>query len=404
MELLPNLETVLNNCNLFINIDQDREKYSNHCENLKHCIFKKLRENRVFNYFFNGFLLSGSCGDNLKVSKPNEFDIIFYIKFPEQTKIDVENDPYLPGNVFLNFTKVIKKIEKERQHKEYLRFLKRWLDDKNYLKVDSLQSFIQSNFTKVLNAMEYRIIFNGKTATLRYSRQGPAHTIYVRESFELIYSIDFVPGILLNEEQQVINVRGDWEAIPKPTKLEIKNFKSFRASYFRQEQYIIRYKYQLKNALRMMKKFRDAKTNMNKMKSYFIKTLFLHKASTEPATYWTRPLQKIIIDMFKTMEESLRNKMLPFFWNKKLNLFEEFNPGLVSEMLICVEKSRKTLEKADCKLTLTLQDLVYRIFLNKNEMINLRKLNAATNGNISNLKEQYICQDQSDDNSICTVL
>lgn len=223
--------------------------------------------------------------------------MVFHVKLPEQSLIDVEKDPAFPGNVLLNFTRVLKKIEKEKQHAENLRYLRQWLDEKNYLKVNSLQGFIECWFVKVLTEMNYRFTYNGKVATLRYSRQGPAHTIYVTESMNFQYSIDFVPGILLRQDQSIIKINGQWEAVPKPSKTKIANFISFRASYFRQEHEIIKDKQQLKNVLRMMKKFRDAKTNLNKMRSYFIKTLFLHKSDKVPVTYWKKPLQEIVIDV-----------------------------------------------------------------------------------------------------------
>lgn len=59
MELQQNLENVLNKINIFINIDDNRQKYTQHCDYLKNAIFKKLREYPVFLYFFNGFQLGG---------------------------------------------------------------------------------------------------------------------------------------------------------------------------------------------------------------------------------------------------------------------------------------------------------------------------------------------------------
>lgn len=242
-------------------------------------------------------MISGSYGDNAKVSIPNEFDLVFHITFPEQSLIDVSKDEELPGNVFLDFTKVLNKIANEKQHVKNLKHLKQWLDDKNFLKVEKFQCFIQSCFTKVLLNLENQISLNGKTFYLRYKRIGPAHTI-IAKSWDIKYSVDFVPGILLSPKQCVIpNMDVQWEAVPKPSLTYDPKYTSFRSSYYQQELWLIKDKYQLKNAYRMLKKFRDTKTNMSKMKSYFIKTLFLHKAKNENTNYWTKPLAKILIDV-----------------------------------------------------------------------------------------------------------
>lgn len=229
---------------------------------------------------------------------PDEYDMNFFIRFPEMSSIIVREDDDLPGNVHLDFTKVLAKIRNEKQHAKLMKHLLKWVDDKNYLKVEKFQSFINSNFTTAMLNMQNKICVNGKFATLRYRRQGPAHTIHVTESYNFEYIVDFVPGILLNSEQSVIsNVNGTWEAIPKPSATYNPNYTSFRASFFRQEHAIIKNKYNLKNALRMVKKFRDSHQNMNKMKSYFIKTHFLWKTKQENRNYWHKTLTTIIIDV-----------------------------------------------------------------------------------------------------------
>lgn len=246
--------------------------------------------------YINSF--PGSFGDNLKVCLPDEYDMSFFIKFPETSLIIVKEDHDLPGNVHLDFTKVLAKIKTEKQHANLLKLLGKWLDDKNYLLVEKFQAFINSRFIHVMLQMENRIVVNGKLATLRYIRQGPAHTIHVTESLNVKYSVDFVPSILLNQGQSLVrDIIGQWEAVPKPSQCYNPKYTSFRTSYFRQEHAIIAGKHNLKNALRMVKKFRDSHLNMHKMKSYFIKTHFLWKTKQENDAYWRKSLTTIIIDV-----------------------------------------------------------------------------------------------------------
>ncbi|XP_075166376.1 cyclic GMP-AMP synthase-like receptor isoform X2 [Haematobia irritans] len=287
-----NLESVLIKVNKFINIDKERERYAKNFEAVRDALFTKLRKYQPFGSLFNGYQIGGSYGDNLKVSIPNEFDVVFRIKFPEYKLIDVSEDYDHPGNVHLNFSRVLMKIRKETQHETTYTFLiRKLLDDDNYLLVERLQSYIQSCFVKALDAMDQRY----DSFTLEYSRQGPAHTITV-DGRNFTYSIDFVPGILLEESQSIVPSHvGQWEAIPKPI-WGVRNSTSFRSSFYMQEKKLIDSNYNLKNALRMMKKFRDAHSNMHNMKSYFIKTLFLWKAKEEDSSYWYKSLSKIIID------------------------------------------------------------------------------------------------------------
>lgn len=57
---LQNLENLLNTINLCINIDRDRQRYTQHYDYLKNTIFKIIREYfPVLSNFLNGFQLGG---------------------------------------------------------------------------------------------------------------------------------------------------------------------------------------------------------------------------------------------------------------------------------------------------------------------------------------------------------
>ncbi|XP_011290179.1 cyclic GMP-AMP synthase-like receptor isoform X2 [Musca domestica] len=361
----PNLETILTDLNKFINIDRDREKYTNHFEQIKINIFFHLRQMKPFGSLFNGYQLGGSYGDNLKVTLPNEFDLVFHIRFPESKLIDVIEDYDIPGNVHLSFTRVMAKIRKEKQHEITYNCLLKWLDANDRLIVDRLQSYFQSCFAKVLEDLNWEARLHNEYTRLRYHREGPAHTIKVIGK-NMQYSVDFVPGILLDQFQSITPTHvGQWEAIPKPIKSARRDYTSFRTSYYSAEKAMLQNCNNLKNCLRMMKKFRDAHQNMSNMKSYFIKTLFLLKVHEQGGNklYWNKPLSTIILDMFKSMEVSLKTKKLPFFWDQRLNMYDQLTNSNLSEMLGCVVSCRMTLEKAQQGLTPAIQRRVYEIFL-----------------------------------------
>ncbi|XP_075168761.1 cyclic GMP-AMP synthase-like receptor [Haematobia irritans] len=385
--LQPNLEGILININKFINIDKDREQYATHFEALKIHIFGNLRKFEPFGSLFRGYQMGGSYGDNLKVSTPNEFDLVFHIQFPENKLINVLEDCDLPGNVHLDFTKVLHKIHKETQNAIIYKYLKgRWLDERNYLIVNKLQAYFQSCFSKVL-AADMNSSF--RLSKLKYTRQGPAHTIEVLgHGFQ--YSVDFVPGILLDEKQSVVRANvGQWEAIPKPIHSAAnRNYTSFRSSFYRQEQKLINFNYNLKNALRIMKKFRDAHPNMHNMKSYYIKTIFLWKISRENQSYWKNSLMHIILEMFGDMQKTLIDENLPFYWDQRLNMYDRLSSIQLREMLQCVASAKRELDAAANCLSIHAQKRVFKLFLNRNEREACMECNNKVNQRTLETKEE----------------
>uniref|UniRef100_A0A1A9WI76 Mab-21 domain-containing protein n=1 Tax=Glossina brevipalpis TaxID=37001 RepID=A0A1A9WI76_9MUSC len=397
---MRNLEEILHDINKDINIDKDRQKYASNFVYLRDTIFNRLRGKEPFGSLFNGFQLGGSYGDNLKVTKPNEYDLVFHIRFPDNNLILVREDHDLPGNVHIDLTKVMEKIRKEKQNELIYKHLLRWINKQNYLIINKIQSYFYSCFTKVMQELNQSIKIDEQVFKLRYTRAGPAHTVEVNGPMNFNYAVDFVPGLLLEEKQSLLPGVGQWEAIPKPLPSRMDDYTSFRASYYREEHKIISNKHSLKNTLRMLKKFRDSRQNMLKMKSYFIKTLFLWKAKKENNTnYWRNSLSLIIIDMFKEMEKSFDQRMLPFFWNSRLNLYEAYSFNVLTEMFKCVQSARLTLEKANVDLTIALEKRVYRIFLTTQESLRIQE-----NGEISVIPPQATDMINVENNNSCRIL
>lgn len=59
MTLKPNLESILIDINKFINIDNERQKYTSHIVALKKKIFTLLKEHEVMKYLLNGHQFVG---------------------------------------------------------------------------------------------------------------------------------------------------------------------------------------------------------------------------------------------------------------------------------------------------------------------------------------------------------
>ncbi|XP_052843467.1 LOW QUALITY PROTEIN: cyclic GMP-AMP synthase-like receptor 2 [Drosophila gunungcola] len=292
----------------------------------------------------------------LKVAKPNEFDLVFKLQIPYYESIVVSRDSNVPGNVLLDMTRVLEFLRDDpREDCQSIRKLlqNQLVDAQNFLVVDKLRSWLQSLFSQALNRIADRVEVDGIVSQLKYRTCGPAHTIVV--DGELEYSVDFVPAIRLGAEQNVLGEdqltyfrRANlsyWEAIPKPLKIQTKTSSiSFRSSFYAAEKAML--PENCRDAIKLMKKFRDVKTNLSNLKSYYIKTLFLWKIRKEPESYWQKPLTVILPDMFEELTKCLGQGKLPFFWDPELNMIDVLTPEQVMDMYLCVRRIPGALRRA----------------------------------------------------------
>ncbi|KAH8290617.1 hypothetical protein KR054_004465 [Drosophila jambulina] len=262
----------------------------------------------------------------------------------------------MPGNVLLDMTRVLELLKDDpRADRQSIRKLLLSLVLNNYLAVDLLQSWLQSHFSRALDAIASRMEMNG--IKLRYKTCGPAHTVVV-EGRDLEYSVDYVPAIRLGAEQNVL--AGEeltyfrranlsyWDAIPKPLKTAHSPAQvSFRSSFYEAEKAMLRggNMSSCLDGIKLIKKFRDVKTNLSNLKSYYIKTLFLWKIRQEPAHYWLQPLTVILTDMFDELTECLLQGRLCFYWDPELNMLDVLTRDQVAEMYRCVERFSDVLRR-----------------------------------------------------------
>ncbi|BFG04439.1 uncharacterized protein DMAD_03410 [Drosophila madeirensis] len=348
----------------------------------------------------------------LKIAKPNEFDLVFKLGIPHSREIIVTRDSGMPGNVLLNMTRVLQLLENDRgvDQQNIHRLLNSLVNAQNFLVVEKMQSWLQSRFRRALNRLKHSIVVDGKASRLKYRICGPAHTVEV-EGME--YSVDFVPAIRLDAEQNVFRSEQliyfenipYWDAIPKPFKNPlITESISFRSSHYKAEQAVLKGKHEnCRNAIKYIKKFRDVKTNLHNLKSYFIKTLFLWKIRSEPEAYWHKPLTVILIDMFDELSECLCHGRLDFFWDPKLNMLDIYTTEQKLEMFRCVEGMPGKLRSAARDPTYRRLLTVLQAFSHKDEAIDVPRYYSGksypkrlSNGSyISHLAIKYYTMDQT---------
>ncbi|XP_030242484.1 uncharacterized protein LOC115563519 isoform X2 [Drosophila navojoa] len=331
----------------FININANRRSYTHHYGRLRDQFYSMLKQEEPLDKWLCGHKL-GSYADKLKVAKPDEFDLVMHLTFPENDKIIVRKDKNNAGHVILDMTNVLKVLHKQRHNKVAFVHLKSIVSRQNFLLENKLQDLINGAVTRALNRMNNQIEVDGKMTPLGYRRCGPAHTLFINDG-NMKYSVDFVPAIRLRAEQNVLaqehlkyfrNI-SHWNAIPKPSKGSQDANVSFRTSYDEAECAMLKGRYKLKDVIRFMKKFRDSKQNISTLKSYYIKTLLLWQIDARPKNYWkTKQLNEILIDMFRELENCLapngKNGELLYFWDSKLNLFSDLTIHQRNDMLNCI--------------------------------------------------------------------
>ncbi|XP_033253959.1 uncharacterized protein LOC108158884 [Drosophila miranda] len=348
--MAKNLEDTLNDLNgELINFDKDRKTFTAHYTELRNQLYSLWKRDEKLGKLLKGSTLGGSYGDNLKVSKPDEFDLLIHLEFPENNRIIVKPDPRRPGNVTLDMTKVMEAIRDSEHHRPIYEQLQKLVNGKNMLLEDRLQNWLQGLMIQALNKIGNQIEVNKTISKLTYKKCGPAHTIFVTGPYK--YSVDFVPGIKLVAAQSVL--AGDqkkhfgnsthWYAIAKPLKPPQPDNNSFRASYYAAEHELLKDKANLKNAVRLLKKFRDAKQNLSNLKSYYIKTVFLWEVTKRDPRYWQSPLHEIFIEMMSKLANALKltpgKGKLQFFWDPKLEMIADLSSNQRAEMFNCVVKS-----------------------------------------------------------------
>ncbi|XP_017040572.1 uncharacterized protein LOC108087626 [Drosophila ficusphila] len=373
-----NLEDNLNQANgSYVNFDSHRKEYTDHYNALRNKIYTEFKASGVLGKLLNGFTLGGGYGDNLKVSMPDEFDLVIHLVFPENDRIIVTADSSFRGNVILDMTKVLETICNQEHNKAVFDLLKKIVNRKNQLLEDKLQSFLQGVMTQTLNKMGNQIEVGGEVSPLQYKKCGPAHTIFVKGRYE--YSVDFVPAIKLSAAQCVLapeqrkHFGGTpfWDAVPKPMKPAKNENPSFRGSYYDAERRLLHDKNHLKNAIRLLKQHRNTKNNMGNLKSYFIKTIFLWEVAKQDGSYWNKPVKDIMTETLDKLRNNLslsskKGKLL-FFWDPKLDMIAHLTDSQRQDMVNCVVKFQYICLRADANLTGDIKNNVHCSFSNGKE-------------------------------------
>ncbi|XP_045764918.1 uncharacterized protein LOC123867090 [Maniola jurtina] len=299
-----------------------------------------------FGKYASQVMYAGSVYDGIKVSKLDEYDMDIVIRLPinyddGENGIIIENDQ--PGFVKLKIIKAFDNLDKQKEWENCHKVTRDWRDADKYFLQNKFRHWLHSIVQKTLNELNDQVTVNGVTYLMKYKMSGPAYTLNIRNvdgEEHFLLDVDLVPvirfmlprwpeGYRMMEGSQI----KEWLVVPKPNKAvadEAHKNRLWRLSFQDYERDLIKGCQQLKTTIRLVKKLRDAR-GMKAIASYYIKTLFLWKVQkTNDKKYWQKKLSVIFREMVEELYNAVKEKNIPYFWNKNNNLLQGVKPTLLN--------------------------------------------------------------------------
>ncbi|KAJ2939898.1 hypothetical protein O0L34_g6602 [Tuta absoluta] len=341
---------------------------------------------------------AGSHPDHLRIIKPNEFDIDIVIDLPLNKDLDSlhpeESDfvikPQDPGFVqikvgiqYENFPKRFNRNWKEQAPAFGWRGKRRNLSRSKFM--SWFKGVVNSALNRFYNEDVGRPLFfvDDEVYTAEISESGPAMTLYIRSldpRKNIQLDIDLVPALRFpinrwpigkgyrrlpkSEYYKYHNIpaqRSDdfFMAVPKPSWCRNSDpDECWRLAMHEQERILMHDTRNMRQAIRLMKKFRDAQ-GMEKIASYYIKTIFFWEVDAQKGNkeFWNHSPAYLFEYMLYKLYDYLNVGVLPYFWhignNSNNNLLHGIKRETLNEYAWKVFKLLKVLawpEKYDYRL------------------------------------------------------
>ncbi|XP_063360867.1 cyclic GMP-AMP synthase-like receptor [Cydia amplana] len=176
--------------------DKDFVKYYNVFENIFFKLHEQMKEaDPYYKQYSSHVLFAGSHYDNLRINKPDEFDMDIVIGLPvnpdenpqNPAKSDVVIEDIAPGFVRLKMGKQFQNLPNRDQGEDWEinQTACKWLDDANYLLRSQFMYWFQSVVDKAMNLFDQNehgepyMDVEGTKYNLRLSASGPAYTLII---------------------------------------------------------------------------------------------------------------------------------------------------------------------------------------------------------------------------------
>ncbi|XP_068720191.1 cyclic GMP-AMP synthase-like receptor 1 [Montipora capricornis] len=309
-------------------------------------------------------LHSGSYYENLKVSRPCEFDIMLVF---DNTRFDRFFDimcPVRTKDPCVGYARLEFRDHVQEGRKLWGKFLTK---DGKYL---SPQKIVKRFKVLVCEAVENMAERNqGRRISNEIKQNGPAVTLYniygKNIDVDLVLSIEVLgwpscanswgdfathrtwPSKLVVEE---IKTMGTFHLVPKPCPAEAMNSKLYwRISFSEVEKKLLRPACaEKKKSYRIAKAiFEACEDDLKPLKSFHLKTVFLHLRSENPrAESGSSHLAENVVNFFERLITHLKNGQLSHFFVKNANLFVGMNQERLKHLARKLQKLNNHLVEA----------------------------------------------------------
>ncbi|XP_044260992.1 cyclic GMP-AMP synthase-like [Tribolium madens] len=328
------LEQGLNEANRIYLISCDKSDIIAAKKRVEKIIYKIVNamkeESSTFSKLYWKIFGVGSIYEEIKIGKPNEFDIDILLRLPQSLQLSLEE------NTVAGFAKLqLKDFEcLSSLDSQLYRDMKIFIDSNNYLLSEEMMcSFIQKIFNNALRHFPNNVIKieneEYKISKIQYIQ--PALTLTI-ESSNFHINIDLVASFILNKNYWPETIHNnnphafpsDFFVVPaRPVDKIAYKERLWRLSFHIQERQLIHNRHRMKAAVRVLKRIRDHFEHP--VHSHAIKTLFLWELSkNNPAlkttALWKSPLSSLVIWMLEQYVKCLDAGKILDFWNPKHNL------------------------------------------------------------------------------------
>lgn len=369
------MEQVLNNINnKYITLKTNEVKYNNRL--LKSTLEKMINAMKdldsLFKTIYEQPFFGGSFYDDLKVGKPDEFDLDLLMVVPKLCQMHnskicgcISVKPSnKPGFFWFKM--------KENFYPPFNRFIK-----DGYVQTDLVLNWLKGlvyNALAKIHSLDHTIHY--------FSESGPALTLRIIGDFGEM-DVDLVPSFKFGSDfwpkegfrKNPSQTRKDFFIVPKKTRGTSYNERFWRPSFQDQERELIGRRQRLKPALRLLKKMRNNLVHSS-VSSYALKTIVLWDLDTGYFD-WNATLTDTFIKLLEKYRDNLKEKQILYYWNKGSNLLDGIHHDTlmnhyyeISKKLNIIKREYMTNPLIVAKIILKEGTEEYVRFINENETAN----------------------------------
>jgi hypothetical protein len=388
------MENILHKVNRhFISLPE--EEIQRNDKILKH-VFDVIVENmksvdKLFEALYRRPFYGGSYYDGLFVktaNKPYDYDLDLLLSIPKKA-----SPVLLPSNIPGHIQLKVQNVSWFETLPVYAKFKKKFLDGDNYLvthkALEWMESVVQRSFNLLpwsASGKYYYLEVGFETFPITFSKSGPAVTLHIDVGSDCTLDVDLVISFVFTEDkwpqgfspnpyEKFISWLGPTTVLneffivaKKPKNISDYEYeytfleRHWRLSFQEQERKLIADKGRLKPVGRLLKKMKNRQQH-DKIASYYIKTVLLFMVEKRNDDFWQQSLSHVFMDALETYTKFIRDKEIPYYWNKDYNLIDHIDDSTLNNFAYRLEHIIKDIKKNQDK-----PDTVVKYLLNDREL------------------------------------